>query len=273
MTRWHWCGLALGGLLLGLAACTTPPNDGNFDPNAGRYTQSADGAPLRPLKPDDVEDAIPRADPILAAGNTSPYMINGIRYEVLADSRNYREQGIASWYGTKFHGHATANGEVYDLYAPSAAHRTLPIPSYARVVNLDNGRSVVVRVNDRGPFHDDRIIDLSYAAAVKLGYANAGTARVEVESLNIAGVDDRRDNASGDYRFLQLGAFVTQAAAATLQVELLTWLDATVFVAPVDAGGRLLYRVRIGPLGSADELQAVQAQLSDRGYDAGQPLP
>jgi rare lipoprotein A len=119
----------------------------------------------------------PKPDPILAVGNMSPYVIDGVTYEVIKEHRSYQERGIASWYGAKFTGHETSNGELYDVYQPSAAHKSLPIPCYARVTNLENGKSIVVRVNDRGPFHSDRLIDLSYAAAVKLGYMEKGTAR------------------------------------------------------------------------------------------------
>ena len=240
---------------------------------ATRYSQSSDAAPVKHIGPDDVADAVPRADPILAAGNKSPYSVNGVSYDILKDYRNYREQGTASWYGSKFHGHETSNGEIFDLYAASAAHKTLPIPSYARVTNLDNGRSVVVRVNDRGPFHGNRLIDLSYGAAVKLGYMEKGTARVEVEVLNIAGVDDRRGAPGTHYRFLQLGAFGAEASAQRLQAELQNFVQAPVFISEVDAGGKRLYRVRVGPVADSDELALVQQQLLDGGFPQGQPLP
>ena len=203
----------------------------------------------------------------------SPYVIDGVTYNVLEDYRDYREQGTASWYGAKFSGHKTSNGELYDLYQPSAAHKTLPIPSYARVTNLDNGKSIVVRVNDRGPFHSDRIIDLSYAAAVKLGYMEQGTAQVEVEVMEVVGVEDRRDPLYGNYRYLQLGAFGREASAQTLAEALKPLLTAEVFVSAVESDGTLLYRVRVGPVDDKNHLLAVQQQLQDSGYDAGQPLP
>ena len=132
-------------------------------------------------------DAIPepdvRAEPMSRYGNRSPYSVLGKSYTVMAQPKGYVERGRASYYGNKFHGRRTSNQEVYDMYAFTAAHRTLPLPSFARVTNLDNGKSVVVRVNDRGPFHADRLIDLSYAAAVKLGYRERGTANVEVRAL------------------------------------------------------------------------------------------
>ena len=253
-----------------LAACSSPPPSDTAD---SRYADAHDAAPLKPVSADDVADATPRPDPILAVGNKSPYTVNGVTYEILEDYHGYRERGIASWYGAKFNGHETSNGEIYDLYQASAAHKTLPIPSYARVTNLANGKSVVVRVNDRGPFHSERLIDLSYGAAVKLGYMEKGTASVEVEVLNIAGVDDRRDATAGNYRYLQLGAFGTEASARRLQGELQPLLAAPVFISQVDSGGNMLYRVRVGPVASNDELLAVQQRLQAGGYDAGQPLP
>ncbi|KAA8700992.1 MULTISPECIES: septal ring lytic transglycosylase RlpA family protein [Pseudomonas] len=131
---------------------------------------------------------IPDATPTLHTGNykANPYTVLGKTYFPLQESKNYVQSGTASWYGTKFHGQNTANGEVYDLYGMSAAHKTLPLPAYVRVTNLDNNRTVILRVNDRGPFYSDRIIDLSYAAAKKLGYAETGTARVKVEGIDPA---------------------------------------------------------------------------------------
>ena len=129
---------------------------------------------------------IPDATPTLHSGSykANPYTVLGKTYYPMPESKRYVETGTASWYGTKFHGQNTANGEVYDLYGMSAAHKTLPLPAYVRVTNLDNKRTVVLRVNDRGPFYSDRIIDLSYAAAKKLGYAETGTARVKVEGID-----------------------------------------------------------------------------------------
>ena len=180
---------------------------------------------------------------------------------------------LASWYGAKFSGHKTSNGELYDLYQPSAAHKTLPIPSYARVTNLDNGKSIVVRVNDRGPFHSDRIIDLSYAAAVKLGYMEQGTARVEVEVMEVVGVEDRRDPIYGNYRYLQLGAFGREASAQNLAGRVEAIIDSRGVCESGRIRRRLLYRVRVGPVDDKTHLVAVQQQLQDGGYDVGQPLP
>jgi len=268
-------------VLLAIAACTSqptpkpgpavPPTEEERLPS--RYQQARDGAPPIPIDPADVHDAIPRPDPILTTGNISPYTIDGVTYEVLDNHLGYKVTGLASWYGAKFHGHETSNGEIYNLYLASAAHKTLPIPCYARVTNLANGKSIIVRVNDRGPFHPDRVIDLSYGAAVKLGYMELGTAQVQVEVLQVAGADDRRGTVDGDYRYLQLGAYSSQASALRLQDTLQQLLAPPVFVSPVESGGNLLYRVRIGPMSGAGEIAAVQEQLRVAGYEGGQPLP
>lgn len=232
-----------------------------------------DGAPTAELSAADIADAIPRPDPILRAGNTSPYSIDGVEYQVLPSAEGYREKGIASWYGTKFHGNKTANGEVYDLYLATAAHRSLPIPSYARVTNLWNGKQIVVRVNDRGPFHADRLIDLSYAAAVKLEFVDKGTADVLVETITLAGIDDLRDSETGEYRYLQLGAFANSATANSLRDSVAAMVSAPVSVTPVDVGGQRLNRVRVGPVADGDQLRYLRDLLMTRGYSPGLALP
>ena len=141
-----------------------------------------DGAPWWDVDVSKIQDAIPM--PHYGPVKASPYVVFGKQYFPIQDARRYQAVGPASWYGTKFHGQATANGEAYDLYGMTAAHKTLPLPSYVRVTNLDNGKSVILRVNDRGPFYSDRIIDLSFAAAKKLGFAEKGTARVKVEGID-----------------------------------------------------------------------------------------
>ena len=148
------------------------------------------GSPSPPLTSgdginfDEIPDAIPQAEFKSRSGNPETYVIEGVTYRVMDTSDGYREEGIASWYGGYFHGRRTSSGDVYDMYLMTAAHTSLPLPTYVRVTNLDNGRSVVLRVNDRGPFVDDRIIDLSFAAATKLGMAEQGTAEVEVVALD-----------------------------------------------------------------------------------------
>jgi rare lipoprotein A len=158
-----------------LAACASAPKRGGY------YQDDGPGA-SPPPNLDRIADAEPRIEPLNRAAN-NPYSVFGRQYAPFRALQPYRQRGIASWYGRKFHGQRTSSGERYDMYAMTAAHTILPIPSYARVTNLKNGRSVIVRVNDRGPFHSGRIIDLSYAAANKLGYVGAGSAQVEVEAI------------------------------------------------------------------------------------------
>jgi rare lipoprotein A len=220
-----------------------------------------DGKPWRDISAADVAEAELTADPVLAAGNTSPYRVDGVEYQVLASSRGYRETGLASWYGRKFHGRKTANGDTFSAYEATAAHRSLPLPSYVRVTNLENYRSMIVRVNDRGPFHADRIIDLSYGAAVKLGYAEYGTARVEVVAIGVEGVEDLRAD-----RFLQVASFSEKNSALALQRQLAVQLSAAVAISEFQRDGGALYRVRVGPLEDRGELQKIQTQLSQLGY-------
>ncbi|MBK1724217.1 hypothetical protein CKO23_18545 [Thiocystis violacea] len=137
-----------------------------------------------------VPDAVPKVEPLSRSGNPDSYVVFGKRYYPKKDSHGHVERGFASWYGEPFHGRKTSSGEIYDMHAMTAAHKTLPLPTYARVTNVENGRSVVVRINDRGPFHGPRVIDLSYTAAVKLGVVKKGTAKVEIKAI-----DPRRDNA------------------------------------------------------------------------------
>lgn len=156
----------------------------NTSHNAEYVHPLKDGAPWWDVDVSGIPDAVPFAH----TGNykKDPYTVLGKTYYPRPTAKGYQEMGTASWYGTKFHGQATANGEKYDLYGMTAAHKTLPLPSYVKVTNLDNGRSVILRVNDRGPFYSNRIIDLSFAAAKKLGYADTGTARVKVEGIDPA---------------------------------------------------------------------------------------
>jgi len=150
---------------------------------SGCGLSAQDGAPRDDFDFSHVADATPKNEPHSRGGNKS-YTVFRKHYHVLSSSQGYRQQGIASWYGRKWHGRRTANGEVYNMYAMTAAHKNLPLPTYAKVTNLDNGKSIVVRINDRGPFSGNRIIDLSYTAAAKLGVVQRGLARVEIEALD-----------------------------------------------------------------------------------------
>lgn len=277
-------GLLLLFALLGLAGCSTM--DGGDD-NAGRYSMKHDRYPSSPVDVSSVPDAVPRVEPISRGGNKSPYRVLGKSYQVMPSASGYSERGIASWYGEKFHGHDTSNGEVYDMYKMSAAHKSLPLPSYVRVTNLANNRQVIVRVNDRGPFHDNRLIDLSYAAAYKLGMLNHGTARVQVDAIDpvawnsqnvVAGavpaspqvIPAANTDASVAGRYLQVGAFSTSEAAQQVQNKLIPAAKGSqVQVRSVEREGRSLYRVLIGPL-SAD---VVASELISRVQAAGLSSP
>ena len=142
-----------------------------------------DGPPTEPFDPNKIVEVEPKPEPKAKYGNHSPYEVFGKTYHVMESSQGYQTEGVASWYGTKFQGRHTSSWELYDLYAMTAAHKTLPLPTYVRVTNLENNRSVIVKVNDRGPFHGDRVIDLSYSAAYRLGYADKGTARVKISVI------------------------------------------------------------------------------------------
>jgi rare lipoprotein A len=157
--------------------------DSDYTPGGLYAPGVSDGGPAAPIDVSGVLEPVPRAEPRSRYGNRSPYTVLGATYRVLDSAEGYSERGIASWYGTKFNGRATSSGELYDMCVFSAAHKTLPLPSFVQVTNLDNGRSLIVRVNDRGPFHSGRIMDLSYAAAVRLGVNRTGTAHVELRSI------------------------------------------------------------------------------------------
>ena len=183
-------------------------------------------------------------------------------YTPQTERRAHREEGLASWYGRRFHGRKTASGEPYDMYAMTAAHPTLPIPSYARVTALGTGKSVVVRINDRGPFHSKRVIDLSYTAAYKLGYLGGGSTRVRVESLAPAAFDTRGE-AQLDGVYLQVGAFSRPDNAQQLRERLARALE-------LDAGrtrvvlNDSLHRVQVGPYPSDDAAHADRARMRER---------
>jgi rare lipoprotein A len=173
-------------MVLALSACAAAPIPGEQPgvqpPRSGGYYKDDGPGERPPANLDQIADAQPKAESLHRYANR-PYQVFGREYVPLASVQPYRQRGMASWYGKKFHGQRTASGETYDMYAMTAAHTTLPIPSYARVTRVATGRSVVVRINDRGPFHQGRIIDLSYAAALKLGLAHLGSAEVELESI------------------------------------------------------------------------------------------
>lgn len=211
--------------------------------------------PRRPEPP--AGESVPRDEPRAKHGNPPFYEVGGRRFVVLPTAVGYVEEGIASWYGPQFHGGRTATGETYDMNALSGAHPTLPLPTWVRVTNLENGRSVVVRLNDRGPFSKDRVIDLSRAAAAELDMIRAGTARVEVRSL--AGPAPPPALASG--YFAQAGAFASRENAESLAGRLRDAGIEGVAIRETYADGRRLFRVRAGPVASLAEFDALIARL------------
>lgn len=312
MRRWRALAAALA--LLPLAACVGPAPQ----PEPGRPTSSGggggtagrahghtrprvviaepdvkDSAPTRGEIPADVAntpDAVPKWEPRSRSGNPTEYEAFGEIYRVLDDTEGFTQRGRASWYGKKFHGRKTASGEPYDMFAMTAAHKTLPIPSYVRVTNLDNGRSAVVRINDRGPFHSERIIDLSYAAAARLGIIGDGHAEVQIAALQ-PGDDSRaiasaeplpdpvaagpsrppptkvvRGDSSPGGRWLQVAAYVDPINAVAMRDELAA--RGLSGVAVRDGQGGKLHRVVIGPYASEADAQDVRDWLHGAGYAA-----
>jgi len=235
-----------------------------------------DGAPGNAPDIASLPEPVPRPEPRARYGNHSPYTVLGRSYHVLQDARGYVERGIASWYGTKFHGRATSSLEPYDMYAFTAAHKTLPLPTWVRVTNLENGRSLVVRVNDRGPFAHDRLIDLSYAAAVRLGVHVKGTALVEVRALDPVDGEPpppatvtARSDAPGDAgrAFVQVGSFADRGNAELLAGRLRDRLREPVRVEEALVGALRLFRVRFGPIDRSEAL-ALQGRLAELGFGA-----
>ena len=247
-------------------------------PGCGTGPDVVDGAPsVAPRDLSAIPDAVPRYEPRSPYGNPPEYEVFGQRYRTLTSGEGFEERGLASWYGTKFHGRRTSSGEPYDMYAMTAAHKHLPLPSYVEVTNLDNGRSAVVRVNDRGPFVAGRVIDLSYAAAHRLGVAESGLAPVHIrvvgpdsggpEPMRVAAANpvaepDVLGGSEIDTRFIQVGAFSSRSAAETLQGTLLDLGLGEVRITPVNApSGAVLHRVRVGPLDGTDAVQNVSERL------------
>lgn len=254
--------LVLLALLAGCAGPTVPVVGGDAPPLVDRP-----GLAEQP-------DPVPRWEPPAGAGNRSPYMVFGKTYHVMPTSAGFVDEGNASWYGRKFHGRATSNGERYDMFALTAAHRSLPLPTWLRVTNLANGRTTVVRVNDRGPFHEDRILDLSYGAAVKLGFADQGVAQVRIEAITpprpgapaprpvpvLSEPDDLAD-APGTL-WVQAGAFGDPDAARRLGDSLAGVLGEDADRIRLDEEIEGLVRVRVGPFADLAEANRMQALIT-----------
>jgi len=285
--------------VIAVAACSSTPQRPNPPTSTTLPPVLTAPAPV----PGAVPDAVPRVEPRSRYGNPPFYEVFGKRYYVLSSSVGYWERGVASWYGPGFHKERTSTGESYDMYGMTAAHKTLPLPAYVRVTNLQNGRSVVVRVNDRGPFVSNRIIDLSYTAAAKLDMLRHGTAMVEIRSidptvappLTLAAAGSPAPSGSpapapvpaaapltvmpaaqtpsptpaaalgGPGLFVQAGAFSDPANAQRLAARLRGGSYGEVYVRDDQIAGRKMYRVRIGPVPNVAEFDRVVAALERAG--------
>lgn len=269
-----------------ISACSTPYQTSQVGaPKDGRPTNTVDVSKIPNAKPAPVVRT--------RAGNAPEYTVLGKVYRTLATSDGYQRRGEASWYGTKFHGRRTANGEVYNMFGMTAAHKTLPIPSYVRVTHVANGRSIVVRINDRGPFHGNRIIDLSYAAAKKLDVIATGVATVDVvdvtpaqsnvavsaitggniNKLKLEPIQARSSGVAPQNQkviYLQLGAFQQYQSAEKLRDKAAMVLSQPINVV---AGKDKLHRVFVGPFNSPQQVASSQNLLKQRGLSEGHIVP
>lgn len=255
----EWIALVCAALLL--TACSNPSE-----------LPKQDG-PVSRVIDDQTPDAIPHPEPRSRYGNPPFYDVLGKRYYVLDSGKNYVARGIASWYGDKFHGQRTSSGEPYDMYAMTAAHKELPLPTYVQVTNLENMRTAVLRVNDRGPFHDNRLIDLSYAAATKLGIVPKGTGMVEVRALdpdhpqfaNVALPTDTSSMVTNPQMYIQVGAFANRHNAERLQFRLKPHQLGKISIIPSNRQQKPIFRVRIGPLASVELADQTTQRLNKLG--------
>ena len=266
-TRWLVAGLLLSSGCF--TACTSM-----------QTALVSDDAPANPRDVSNVPDAVPRVEPLSRYGNPESYQVYGKTYYTLPSSSGYQERGIASWYGTKFHGKRTSSGEPYDLYAMTAAHKTLPLPTYVEVTNLNNGRKVIVKVNDRGPFHEDRIIDLSYSAAARLDILPYGTGEVEVRAIDPTQSAQPETAASpplttlpnDSLLFLQVGAFSSRANAERMQGDLQTQNLGAVRIVEASTDAGTFYKVQVGPLPSHMEANRVTQELKTLGIKSSHSI-
>ena len=264
-------------LAIFLAGCSTPAKrDAPAEPaKRGAYYKDDGPGDNPPPNLAAIPDAEPKPEPLNRFANR-PYQVFGKDYVPFEKVVPFRQRGVASWYGKRFHGGLTSSGERYDMYAMTAAHPTLPVPSYARVTNVANGRSVVVRINDRGPFHADRVIDLSYTAAYRLGYSDAGSALVDIEAvvpgaITVAQVQPAPPlapppgivtpaQAQPQGVYLQLGAFAVRENAELFRARLMrefAWLSETIQV----IAGESLFRLHLGPYRTPEEARAIAERI------------
>lgn len=264
---------------LALQACSSP----SAPPSSSRYSVRHDYGPSKKIDVSHVKNAVPKVEPKSKYGNPDSYEVLGKEYKVRDSSEGYTQTGVASWYGKKFHGHRTSNGEIYDMFAMTAAHKTLPLPTYVRVTHLGNGRSVIVKVNDRGPFHDGRIIDLSYSAAKKLGVVATGTGHVKVVAIDAAqfqqnlalsakpkrpsALTTKEEVLAKSKLYLQVGAFSDKENATRLKRRMVRMFKANQVHSDFEAD-KNIYRIRIGPLLSETIADKLALLLSNKGIQS-----
>lgn len=228
----------------------------------GRYQQKHDSSPTRVPTSIELKDAVPRAEPKSKGGNRH-YTVRGNSYKVLDSAEGFSQIGEASWYGKKFHGHLTSNGEIYNMYGMSAAHKNLPLPTYVKVTNLINNKTVIVRVNDRGPFHQQRIIDLSYSAAYKLDMLKTGTTKVRIDAITNFDVTpplvtktDKRNS------YIQVFATSNEAVATQTSKAIENLFQYPTEIVKLSQ----LYKVKVGPINDDSVLNSLLEQLRQQGY-------
>lgn len=258
-------------LSLGLAACSSSPertgtqtDKKNMEPNKGRYSLNNDKMPLNPPNVDHVPNATPRYEPYSRRGN-KPYTVYGESYTVLDSGKGFSETGRASWYGEKFHGYETSNGEPYDMYGMSGAHKTLPLPSYAKITNLENNKQVIIRINDRGPFHSDRILDLSYAAAYKLGMLGKGTAPIKLDVIYVGSTSANSafaHNPHSSHHYIQLVASKDKSRLNKIAKELERKYQVSSRIQPAND----MFRLQLGPIGNGDLVDKLHLKIKQNGY-------
>jgi rare lipoprotein A len=269
--------------LLGLLLCGCSIGGGS---NSGG--SNADGPPAEGARRAPGPDAVPQLEPKSRYGNPPSYVVFGKRYHVLDSAEGFVERGVASWYGKKFHGRRTSSGEPYDMHAMTAAHKSLPLPTYVQVTNLQNHRQLILRVNDRGPFHDNRIIDLSYAAASRLGIIGKGTGLVEVRALTLDASTRPGPGAQATVRpssaqpsvkgavavandnpqlYLQVGAFADAANAHRLRARLISIQPAVVRVETTTVSGHTVHRVRLGPFADVPSADRISQNIVEAGLE------
>ncbi len=276
----RWVGQAGLKIIFALAVCVLVSG-------CGGLRGGGDG-----FDPHNVPDAVPSKQARSRYGNPESYVVHGKRYYTLRTSAGFTERGIASWYGNPFHGQRTSSGEIYDMYRMTGAHKQVPLPTFVQVTNLDNGRTATLKINDRGPFADNRVIDLSYAAALKLGVVAKGTAFVEIRALDEHGQvsDEARlgpfpapatsvpaperaaapvaptpslPTLSGMY--LQIGAYAERGNAEKISRQLVPVITTGVEIREISSNNRVFYRVQIGPLPSTERADQVVAALKKLG--------